>query len=229
MLRKEKTQETNDSGKSDCLFSLYRLLIKQIDAIGDAQFADLNTLFEREREGKRASTENSTLSAATRSRCERLPAEQRRTIRVHTPVTPLRLLNGDRAYLCSNSSWIYAIRSQTSIILSVQQKLEDILAIQNVIVQNQHDMYDKLKDIEFRLVSVESRVARPSQHAASTATAKSGLLQPSSSASFLPLWQSMRVKRGADSEEAEVAAAPKRARDDPEEGEVTAEEKEADD
>lgn len=80
----------------------------------------------------------------------------------------------------------------------MQQKLEDILAIQNVIVQNQHDMYDKLKDIEFRLVSVESRIPRSTQQMPSSSTPKTGLLHPQMSSqrlSLMPSWQSLRVKR----------------------------------
>lgn len=122
----------------------------------------------------------------------------------------------------------------------MQQKLDDILAIQNVIVQNQHDMYDKLKDIEFRLVSVESRIARPAQQMPSSSTAKAGLLHPQSGSqrmSMMPLWQSMRLKRSqelAETDETTVKETvdlekrmTKRARgddDEPEEGEVNMEE-----
>ncbi len=47
-------------------------------------------------------------------------------------------------------------RSQTGIILNVQHQLEDILNNQQIIVQNQNDMFDKLNDIEKRLMNVET-------------------------------------------------------------------------
>ncbi|CAF0912781.1 unnamed protein product [Brachionus calyciflorus] len=100
-------------------------------------------------------------------------------------------------------------KSQTSIILNVQQKLEDILTIQNVIVQNQHDMYDKLNEIESRLVNVESRIFRQSQQQLpTTSSTKTGLLHPNTNPqrlSFLPLLQNLRLphKRGQEATETE--------------------------
>ena len=46
-------------------------------------------------------------------------------------------------------------RAQSGIILNVQNQLEDILNNQNLIVQNQADMIEKLNSLETRLSTVE--------------------------------------------------------------------------
>lgn len=59
--------------------------------------------------------------------------------------------------------WFYKKRAQSGIILSVQNQLEGILNNQQLIVQNQHEMFDKLIDIEKRLVNVETCLILHSQ------------------------------------------------------------------